>query len=791
MRVNLEWLREWVDFDLQGEQLAEQLTIGGLEVDSVEPIPAIHSGIVVAEVLDTQPHPNAERLNLCTVTDGVKTHPVVCGAPNVSSGLKAAFAPVGSTLPDGRKIETIELRGVASEGMLCSEAELGLSDDAAGLLELDFDAPVGSSISEYLRLDDMILDIDLTPNRGDCFSVLGVARETAALSGALFELPQLTAVPASIEDTLGIELTASEACPRLTGRVIRNVATDRISPLWMRERLRRAGLRPIHPIVDVTNYVMLELGQPLHSYDLSKLAGEISVRFAEVGEKLTLLDGNEIKLKPNVLVIADDSGAIGMAGIMGGEGTSVELSTRDVFLEAAFFSPGAIMGRARSFGLHTDASLRFERGVDPKNQTRAIERATRLLLDITGGDPGPVMVTDNHRYLPKNDPILLRHERLQAVLGMSLKRGEVEESLGLLEMEVEETKSGWSVLPPSFRFDLSIEEDLIEEIGRIVGYDTIPATPEACPRRLGSSTESRVTDDRIVDLLVDKGYCEVITYSFVDEELEEAINPGVTPVRLANPISQELGVLRRSLWPGLLVTAKQNLSRQQTRLRLLEIGTQFAWEEQKVRETSVLAGLALGRHSPEHWGTEDRQVDFFDVKGDLEAIFNLTGRGNDARFIPADHPALMPGQSARILLGDSPLGWIGALHPALEKRLELKTSAILFSLRLEQAIISKIPAYQSFSKYPSVRRDLALVLDEKISSERVLGCVRDAAGELLQDVTLFDLYRGTSIDTSRKSMALGLIFQHSSRTLTDADADRTVGSVVRCLEREIGATIRR
>jgi len=790
MRVNLEWLREWVDFDLQAEQLAEQLTIGGLEVDSIEPIPPTAPGIVVAEVLDTQPHPNAERLNLCTVTDGVKTHSVVCGAPNVSRGLKAAFAPVGSALPDGREIKAIELRGVPSEGMLCSAAELGLSDDAAGLLELDSDAPVGTSLSEYLRLDDMILDIDLTPNRGDCFSVLGVARETAALSGALFKPPQLAAVPASIEDTLGIELTASEACPRFAGRVIRNVATGRISPLWMRERLRRAGLRPIHPIVDVTNYVMLEFGQPLHSYDLSKLAGEISVRFAAAGDNLTLLDGSEIKLKPDVLVIADDSGAIGMAGIMGGEGTAVELSTQDVFLEAAFFSPDAIMGRARRYGLHTDASLRFERGVDPENQVRAIEQATRLLLDITGGDPGPVMVTDDDRYLPKNNPILLRHERLQTVLGVSLKREEVEKSLGVLEMEVEGIESGWSVLPPPFRFDLSIEEDLIEEVGRIVGYDTIPSNPEACPRRLGSSTESRVTDDRIVDLLVDHGYCEIITYSFVDEELEEAINPGVTPVRLANPISQELGVLRRSLWPGLLVTAKQNLSRQQTRLRLFEVGAQFAWEGEGVRETNVLAGLALGRHWPEHWGTEDREVDFFDVKADLEAIFDLTGRGNEIRFAPADHPALMPGQNARILVGDAPLGWLGALHPALEKRLELKTSAILFSLQLEQATISRIPAYQSISRFPSVRRDLALVLDEDISSERVLGCVRDAAGELLQDVTLFDVYRGTSIDSSRKSIALGLIFQNPSRTLTDADADRTVGSVVQLLEREFGATIR-
>ena len=480
-----------------------------------------------------------------------------------------------------------------------------------------------------------------------------------------------------------------------------------------------------------------------------------------------------------------------MAGIMGGEGTAVEPTTRDVFFEAAFFSPSAIMGRARRYGLHTDASLRFERGVDPSSQARAIERATKLLVDITGGDPGPLVVTDDDRYLPNHSSIALRHERLQTVLGVSLQPEEVEKSLGVLEMEIERTEDGWSVLPPPFRFDLSIEEDLIEEVGRMVGYDTIPATPETSPRHLGTATETRVTEDRIVDLLTDRGYSEIITYSFVDEELEAAINPGVEPVRLANPISQELRVMRRSLWPGLLVTAKQNLSRQQTRLRLLEVGAQFARGPEGVRETSVLAGLALGRHWPEHWDSDDREVDFYDVKADLEAVFALTGRGDETRFSPTEHPALMPGQSARILVNDEPLGWLGSLHPELQKRLELRNSAILFSLQLEQTTAAKIPAYESFSKFPSVRRDVALVLDEDISSEQVIGCVREAAGDLLQDITLFDIYRGMSIDSRRKSVALGLILQDTSRTLTDADADRAVGSVTRRLEREFGATIRK
>jgi len=536
---------------------------------------------------------------------------------------------------------------------------------------------------------------------------------------------------------------------------------------------------------------MLELGQPLHSYDLSKLVDGISVRFGKSEEKLTLLDGTEITLDPEVLAIADGSGAIGMAGIMGGHGTAVGPSTQDVFLEAAFFSPAAIAGRARRFNLHTDASLRFERGVDPTHQARAIERATSLLLDITGGDPGPVTVTEDERLIPVRMPITLRHERLQALLGFSLKPEQVERSLSVLQMEITRTDDGWSVVPPQFRFDLSIEEDLVEEVGRIVGYDTIPVTPESSARHLGTATEARVTEERIADRLADRGYCEVITYSFVDEELESAINPGGEPVRLANPISQELRVMRRSLWPGLLTTAKQNLSRQQSRLRLFEIGTQFSRGPEGVREASVLAGLALGPQWPEHWENNAREVDFFDVKADLEAVFALTGRDEEVRFSPAEHPALMPGQSARIFISDDSIGWLGVLHPELQKRFDLKHSAILFALQLDQATLSNIPAYESYSKFPSVRRDIAVVLNEDVSSDEVIECVREAAGELLQDITLFDIYRGIGIDSRRKSIALGLILQDTSRTLTDADTDQAMASVTQHLERELGATIRK
>ncbi len=789
MRVNLEWLGEWVDLD--PDRLAEQLTIGGLEVDSLEPVASDFDGIVVAEILDVQPHPDADRLVVCTVNEGSAEHAVVCGAPNVSTGMRAAFAPIGATLPDARVIEPVELRGVASDGMLCSSAELGLGDDESGLLELEPDAPVGAALREYLRLDDAVLDIDLTPNRGDCFSVLGIAREVAALNGTSLAPPAFKAVPAGTPDSFPVTLEAPAGCPRFVGRIIRNLATDRRSPLWLKERLRRAGLRPIHPVVDVTNYVMLELGQPLHGYDLGKLSGGIRVRLAEAGEKLTLLDGNEVALEPDILIIADDSGAIGIAGIMGGQGTAVEASTQDVFLEAAFFSPSAVAGRARRFGLHTEASVRFERGVDPVHQARAIERATALLLDIAGGDPGPVVETLDEHELPERAAIALRLDRLKSVLGVSLEPDRVENSLSALQMNLTRTDSGWSVVPPEFRFDLSVEEDLIEEIGRMVGYDNIPITPEKSDRHLGKSTESRVSDERIADVFSARGFSEIITYSFVAEDLEAAINPGTDPVRLANPLSQDMSVLRRSLWPGLLVTAQQNLSRQQPRLRLFEIGTQFARAGEGVLEASVLAGLATGPQWPEHWEGDNRAVDFYDVKADLEALFLLTGRSDLLEFLPANHPALAPGQSARIVLNDDAIGWLGILHPAVQTNLDLKNSVVLFAVKLDQAALARIPEYETYSKYPHVRRDIALVLDEDISSTQVLDCVRQAAGDLLQDITLFDIYRGKGIDSKRKSVALGLILQDTSRTLTDADADETVASVTQDLERALGATIRK
>ena len=686
MRIDIEWLGEMLQRELDPEQVARQLTLGGLEVESVR-----------------------------------------------------------------------------------------LSDTEAG-------ASAG--------LDGVVLDFDITPNRGDCFSVLGIAREVSALDGTHMEPPTVPQVLASVEDTFPLTLDAPAACPRFAGRVIRNIEPGCSSPEWLRLRLERAGLRALHPVVDVTNYVMLELGQPLHGYDLRMLRGGISVRFAEDGEPLTLLDGNRVTLQSDVLVIADDSGAIGLAGIMGGQGTAVSDTTRDVFLESAFFSPESIAGRPRRFGLHTDASLRFERGADPVHQQRAIERATTLLLDITGGEPGPAVEAVAASELSVRNPFSLRLERLNAILGTRLEPGEVESQLDLLHIAATREKGGWSVVPPDFRFDLEIEEDLVEEVGRMIGYDNIPVVAERSPRHVGGSTEATLPEERIADTLCSRGYSEVVTYGFVDEELADAVNPGASHVRLTNPLSQEMGVMRHSLWPGLLVAAQHNRSRQQTRVRLFEIGTQFARSDDSVRESRVLAGLAFGAHRPEHWEGSGREVDFFDVKSDIEAILSLAGRGAEAEFRQADHPALAGGQSARLMLGDEAVGWLGMLHPRLQGRMGWKRPAILFAMQLDRTSQARIPRYGEYSKFPSLRRDIAAVVDDDVSADRLLECVRRATGDVLSSVRIFDIYRGKGIDSGRKSVALGLILQDRSRTLTDTEADRIVSSTTRQLGHELKATIR-
>ncbi|HEX5419944.1 MAG TPA: phenylalanine--tRNA ligase subunit beta [Gammaproteobacteria bacterium] len=790
MQINLEWLRDFVDVDNDGRALAEELTTLGLEVDSVTSAAPPVSGIVVAKVLECRPHPNADKLSLCVVDDGAGQHPVVCGAPNVRAGIAAPFAPVGARLPDGTLIKAAKLRGIVSEGMLCSARELGLAEDVDGLLLLDETARAGTSLVEHLALDDAILDVDITPNRGDCFSVLGIAREIAAKRGLGLKSPFAGTVAPAIAEAFPVALEAPEACPRFALRVVRGVRAGLRSPLWMRERLRRAGVRAIHPIVDVTNYVMLELGQPLHGYDLSKLNGSIAARMARPGESLELLDGRTIDLEPDVLVIADEAGPVGLAGIMGGARTAVTPETTDVLLESAFFAPAAIAGRARRYGLHTDASLRFERGVDPGGQVRALERAAALLIEIAGGRPGPVLVAEEPERLPPRRAVPLREQRVQALLGLEIETEDVEQLLGRLGIELDRRPGGWEAAPPSYRFDLQIEEDLIEEVGRSFGYDRIPAIPGAGTAHLGRASEHRIDEDRLADLLVARGYTEVITYGFVDRSLDEAVSPDAARVPLANPITSDMDVMRSSLWPGLLLVAKQNLSRQQARLKIFEIGRRFTRSGDAVLETAALAGLVLGSRSPEHWDIKAHEADFYDLKADVEALLEPTGRLQDFRFEPAVHPALAPGRTARIVSDTRPAGWIGVLHPELQSRLELRSPALLFSLELSEAAAAVVPVYRSFSKFPAVRRDLALIVPAGVAAADLIGTARVAVGDLLREILIFDVYTGQGIEAGRKSVALGLILQGVSRTLTDKDADRAVHSVTRELEREHGATIR-
>jgi phenylalanyl-tRNA synthetase beta chain len=592
---------------------------------------------------------------------------------------------------------------------------------------------------------------------------------------------------------LRISLGAKAACPRFAGRVLRGLSRTARTPLWMRERLRRAGVRPLQPIVDVTNYVMLELGQPMHAYDLAKLEGRIEARLARGGEKLTLLDGREVVLADDMLVIADARGPVGLAGVMGGQSTAVGETTESVFLESAFFAPAAIAGRPRRLGLHTDASLRFERGVDPTGQARGIERATELLLEICGGKAGPVSDVKHRPGLPKRRPVALRRERLRAVLGVEVPPKRVGKILERLEMTVKGAAAGWRVTPPAFRFDIAIEEDLIEEVGRMFGYDSIPSTPGEAVERLGVASEQVVGPDRIADLLAARGYAEAITYSFTDPALDDAVNPASPAsalVELANPIASDMGVLRRSLWPGLIQAARRNVNNQRQRLRLFELGPQFLAAGRDVAQMGIVAGLALGTRAAEHWDGAGPDVDYFDVKGDVEAVLRLTGAAREFRFEAATHHALSPGRAARILRGDRPVGWLGALHPELAKRIDKKRTAVVFSLEIDALTPAIVPAFKRYSKYPSIRRDLAVVVDGDVSADALTEAARAAVGEILRDIVVFDVYRGVGVDSRRKSIGLGLILQDASRTLTDEDADQKMRSVIQKLEREFGATIR-
>jgi phenylalanyl-tRNA synthetase beta chain len=790
MKISESWLREWVDPDLDAESLSHRLTMAGHEVDGIDVQGVGLDGIVVAEVLAVARHPDADRLSVCQVSTGTAQAEVVCGAPNVVAGMKSALAMPGAQLPNGMKLKKSKIRGVVSNGMLCAADELGLGDDHSGIISLPEDAPVGAPFADYLRLPDAVIDLDLTPNRGDCFSVLGIAREVAALTGAELKNAAFPSVPATIEDTHPVELVFPEGCPVFAGRVIRNINPGAQSPLWMAEKLRRSGLRAIHPVVDVTNYVMLELGQPLHAYDLGQVDGTIRPRLAQQGEELTLLDEKEVVLNEDTIVISDDSGVIGLAGLMGGLSTAVNDETTDVFFEAAFWPPAFMAGRARSYGMHTDASLRFERGVDPAGQALAVERATALLLDIAGGEAGPLVVESKDEYLPRRDAISLRRGRVETLLGVKIDDALIVEIFHKLGMGVTETQDGWDVVAPSHRFDIEVEVDLIEEIARVYGYDRIPESTAIAATPLETLSESAVDLDQVAATLIARDYQEVITYSFVDARSDQAMSGVESELVLSNPISSEMSVMRSTLWPGMLLAVSRNAARQQDRIRLFEHGKSFHGSLGQHDEVDRMAGVASGMALPEQWGVKPRAVDLFDIKADVTAILGLTGLKDPIAYQAIEHPALQPGQSAAIVRSGQQLGYLGKLHPKHAKHFELKRDVFVFELDIGAAFASRPPAATPVSKFPSIRRDIAVLVKDDISAQQIVDAVAASAPELIASVAIFDVYKGPGIEAGLKSVALGLILQETSRTLTDEDADDAMRAAVAELKKQFAAELR-
>lgn len=791
MRFSEAWLREWVNPEISTEQLADQLSMAGLEVDSVDPAAPPFAGVVIGEVVTREQHPDADKLSVCSVNIGADApSQIVCGAKNVAAGMKVPVATVGARLPGNFKIKKAKLRGVQSLGMICSASELGLAESSDGILGLPADAPVGGDFRDYLSLDDACIDVDLTPDRADCLSVAGVAREVGVLNRESLTPPRIDPVPPAIDDEFDVTLGAPSACPRYLCRIVRGIDAAATTPGWMVEKLRRGGVRAISPVVDVTNYVMLELGQPMHGFDLGKLDGGIRVRMAQGGERLALLDGSEAEMRDDTLVIADHAKAIAMAGIMGGEDTGVTAATSDVLLEAAFFAPLAIAGRARSYGLHTDSSHRFERGVDFNLPALAMERATSLLLQIVGGRPGPVVEAKSDADLPTLVPITLRRERVGRLLGVEIDDQTIVDVLERLDMQVSRADGGWSVLAPSSRFDIAIEADLIEEIGRIYGYANIPASLSSAPVSVAVRPEAGFSLATARQMLVHRGYQEAITYSFIAPEVAEVLTPDNEPIKLANPISADMSDMRASIWPGLVQTLKHNLARQQGRVRVFESGLTFIRVGGEIEQHPKLAGLIFGEASAKQWGVAARGVDFYDLKADLESVLGQVADPVEFLFEAAEHPALHPGQAARVLRNGEPIGWIGLLHPAAQKALDLPEGVYLFEIDLVPMQTGGIPAFEPLSKFPALRRDFALLVDTDTPYQAVLDCVRETAPDVVKDVQLFDVYTGDNIDSGLKSLALSLILQDSSHTLTDAEVEQASETVLSALADRLEARLR-
>jgi phenylalanyl-tRNA synthetase beta chain len=789
MKFSVNWLRQWVRLDMDARKLADRLTAAGLEVEAIEPVATDFSNVVVAEIEACRPHPDADKLTLCSVNDGSgQMLQIVCGAPNARAGIRVPLARVGASIGPDITIKAARLRGVESAGMLCSARELGLSDDHSGLLQLPADAPVGEDLRQFLTLDDCSIEIDLTPNRADCLSIRGLARDVAAICATDFIARDIPPVAARIDDRLPIRLEHAQDCPRYAARIIRNIDPAATTPLWMREALRRCGVRSISPVVDVTNYVLLELGQPMHAFDLDRVQREIIVRRGRSGEKLLLLDGSEVELDADVLAICDAGGPLALAGIMGGAASAVTENTHSILLESAWFKPATIMGKARAYGLHTDASHRFERGVDPQAQVQAIEHATALILDICGGAPGPVLLAEETQWLPCNQPIRLRHDRLQRIIGLEFEHTVVEDILTRLGMTVTFAGGSWTVTAPSARMDIAIEEDLIEEIARVYGYDRIPEAAPSGVLSVGGAARHEVPLMHLQQSLCAAGYQEAINYSFVDRRQLAAVHQASHVLPLANPLSAEMDVMRTTLLPGLLAALSYNVRRQQDRVRLFETGLAYVQHE-TLLEIPRIAGVASGSAWPEQWSVSSRAVDFFDIKGDVERLLALRGY-DTARFVPLDEPWAHPGASAQVVLHERVIGWCGAVHPSVLKSLDVDVAVFAFELDLEPLQQREHIFVQAVSRFPSIRRDLAVWVPQAVTFAEIRAVVTGAAGELLQNLVVFDVYQDIELKKGYKSVAIGLILQHVSSTLTDQVVDPLVQRAIVDLEQRLGAYLR-
>ncbi|MBL4910797.1 MAG: phenylalanine--tRNA ligase subunit beta [Alteromonadaceae bacterium] len=818
MKFSESWLREWVNPTLSSDELTHQITMAGLEVDGVEPVAGEFTGVIIGEVVECGPHPDADKLQVTKISLGDfgldqekgsdkvaqgELIDIVCGAKNCRLGLKVAVATVGAVLPGNFKIKKAKLRGIVSNGMLCSESEIGLADSSDGILELPQDAPIGVDVRDYLNLNDVTIDVDLTANRGDCLGLKGLAREVGVLNSLEVSEPEINAVTATIDDALTINIAAGEACPRYLGRIIKGIDPKAQTPLWMIEKLRRCGTRAIDPVVDVTNYVLLEQGHPMHAFDLAKIDGGINVRYAQKGEKLTLLDKNEVTLNEQTLVIADtgvegNGKALAMAGIFGGLHSGVTAQSTDIFLESAFFAPLAILGKARQYGLHTDASHRYERGIDPTLQRDAMERATALLLTIVGGQAGPIVEAQSSEHIPSEKAVTLRREKLDTRIGHHIDDATVTEILTRLGFSVNvtgaEQEKKWQVVVPAYRFDIKIEVDLIEEVARIYGYNNIPNVAPKAFLKMCTQKEAQIPLTKIRQTLVNRDYQEAITYSFVDPKIQSLIHPDEAVMTLPHPISSEMSVMRLSLWTGLLQAVVYNQNRQQQRIRLFETGLRFVPDESAengVRQQQMIAGVIGGQRFDEHWSQEKAATDFYDIKADVEALLSLAGeKASNYEFSKAEIAALHPGQTAAVTKNGTLVGYIGALHPELERKLGLNGRTLIFELLLAEISTLKIPQACDVSRFPANRRDIAVVVKEHVEAKNVLQLIEKVGGNLLFDLKLFDVYRGNGIDDGFKSLAIGLFMQDREKTLEEKDINQVVDRVVKALTSELHASLR-